>query len=248
MIRIAVCDAGASFVAELAEILGKWAYDACLNAEFHVYESLNDLLTEMELHGHMDLVFLDLRSVNGISEAAGRIRREDAETELVFVSDKAHIRRELVCLRPLDCVGKPLCEDEIRGLLCRFLELRDRERFIFRCRQRIIALAVRKIRYLYHFNRKLYIFCGDDRHFETYMRMEEAESILNRSEAVFFRAHASYLVNLLFVEQLSRSLLYLDGGGEIPVGRPYGAPLLRYYEEYFRFRNAYGMRRNGTGE
>ena len=234
MIRIAACDAETSFVDELERILDTWACEECLNVEFCPYKSLNDLLTDMELHGHVDLVFLDLGSGYRTSEAVGRIRREDGETELVFVSEKILIRRELFRLRPLDCVSKPLCRAEILRLLCAFLDMRDKDKFIFHCRQRIIALTVRKIRYLYHFNRKLYIFCCEDRCFETYMRIEEAELLLNRSEAVFFRTHASYLVNLYFIEQLSRSLLKLNDGGEIPVGRPYGQQLMRYYEAYLK--------------
>ena len=236
MIRIAACDGKSSFVGELERILELWADEKCLNMEFRCYESLNDLLTEIELHGHIDLVFLDLCSENGRPEAAGRIRQEDGEAELVYVSEKLLCRRELFRLRPLDCVSNPLRVGEILKLLCRYLELRDKEKFVFRCRQRIIALAACQIRYLYHFNRKLYIYCCGDRYFETYMRMEEAELLLSRCETVFFRAHASYLVNLCFVEQLSRSLLLLDGGGEIPVGRPYGRQLMRYFEAYLRIR------------
>ena len=116
------------------------------------------------------------------------------------------------------------------------MEMRDKEKFVFRCRQRIIALSTEQIRYLFHFNRKLYIYCSEGRCFETYMRMEEAELLLSRSDSNFFRAHASYLVNLYFVEQLSRSLLLLNGGEEIPVGRPYGRQLMRYYEAYLALR------------
>ncbi len=236
MIRIAACDGKPSFAGELGRILDIWADEKCLNIEFRCYESLNDLLTEIELRGHIDLVFLALCSENGGAEAAGRIRKEDGEAELVYVSEKSLCRRELFHLRPLDCLGYPLRMEEVLRLLYRYLKLRDKEKFVFRCRHRIIALAARQIRYLYHFNRKLYIYYCGDRYFETYMRMEEAELLLGKSETVFFRAHASYLVNLCFVEQLSCSLLLLYGGAEIPVGRPYGQQLMRYFEAYLKMR------------
>ena len=236
MIRIAACDGKTSFVGELARILDIWADGMCLNMEFRCYESLNDLLTEIELHGHVDLVFLDLCSECGGAEAAGRIRKEDREVELVYVSARLFCRRELFRLRPLACVGNPLCDGEILELLRRYMEMRNGSKFVFRCRQRIIALAARQIRYLYHFNRKLYIYCSGGRMFETYMRMDEAELLLSLSETRFFRAHASYLVNLGFVEQLSCSILLLKGGDEIPVGRPYGQQLMRYFEAYLKLR------------
>ena len=236
MIRIAACDGKPSFVGELARILDIWADGMCLNMEFRCYESLNDLLTDIELHGHVDLVFLDLCSECGGAEAAGRIRKEDREAELVYVSARRYCRRELFRLHPLDCVSNPLCDSEILELLKRYMDLRKGSKFVFRCRHRIIALAVRQIRYLYHFNRKLYIYCSGNRMFETYMRMEEAERLLSRCETHFFRAHAFYLVNPGFVEQLSCSLLLMNGGDEIPVGRPYGQQLMRYFEAYLKLR------------
>ncbi|MBR5420409.1 MAG: response regulator transcription factor [Lachnospiraceae bacterium] len=249
MLRIAACDGDPPLVSGLEKLLYAWDRAKYLNIRFMQYPTPEDMMADIELHGHIDLVFLRFRpgETKKLLSTARMLKAEDETSEIVFVSSGGLFCREMFAVRPLDLLTEPLQPGQLYDILERCFQQREKQLFFFRSRQRIVALNSEKITYLYHFRRKLHIFYWDGREFETYMRLEEAEMLLKDSDAAFWKAHYSYLVNIFFVEQMKRGLIIMKNGKQIPVSRPYIPRFLSYYEEYLRLRkNGKSVQKNGN--
>ncbi|MCR5250201.1 MAG: LytTR family DNA-binding domain-containing protein [Lachnospiraceae bacterium] len=242
MIRIAACDGVTPYVCELGKILREWGNKRGYDLEYFMCPTPDALLLEFELHGHLDLVFLDLHPAGEQSgiDAALRFKRLDPTTEIIFVFSECLVMPDIILARPAAYFLKPLQKGKLTDFLEQWASERKDDKFCFSMRQIRYALPVRRIRYIYHFNRKIYIYLDNGECPEAYMRLEEAEERLKDCDASFLKAHFSYLVNLYYVQQMGKSMLRLDGGEELPVSRSRGKEICGMFDAYL---SLYGQNR-----
>ena len=236
MIRIAACDGKTSYVCELVQILREWGEKKGRELECCACSTADALLLESELHGHLDLVFLDLHpegAQSGVSTAL-MFKKMDPMADIVFVLSETLIEPEVIRVKPLDYLEKPLQKHRLTELLERWIRHRRPDRFCFSIRQIRYALPVDGIRYIYHFSRKIYIYMNDGECPEAYMRLEEAERRLRECDVVFLKAHSSYLVNPSYVSKVGKSMIRLDRGEELPVARSRGKEICGMFDAYIR--------------
>ncbi|MBR3306758.1 MAG: response regulator transcription factor [Lachnospiraceae bacterium] len=232
MIRIGACAGMPALLEEIGSAAECWERRRFLELEFIFCCDPQELLAEQELKGHLDLVFMDMQPegcMDGI-DAALSIKSFDDTTDIVFISPGRMADVRIVTAHPAGCLVRPLKIPEIQFFLDHTVNCRDLGRFIFRSGHRFISVSTEDIIYLYHLDRKLYIFCTGNRDYETYMRMDDAELKLSDGDISFIRIHNSYLVNPRFVEAVDSRHIWLKDGRDLPLGRPYNRRVMSYYE------------------
>ncbi|MCR5214598.1 MAG: LytTR family DNA-binding domain-containing protein [Eubacterium sp.] len=93
-------------------------------------------------------------------------------------------------------------------------------------RKRIIQQ--RGIIYLERFNRKTYIYIGDEK-LETYQSLT---GFIKELSNEFVRCHGSYIINVRYVDSIEKGKVTLNGGIELPIGRTYQDNVMKVYMRF----------------
>lgn len=224
--KIAVCDDCQEDARQLKALLK--------GHDVRIYGYAEGLLTDVEEQKiHFDLYLLDIYmedSMNGI-EMARRIRRQDAEAAICFVTSSRDFYREAYDLYAIQYLIKPVEEKDISRLIEKvsYSLVRNKEqRLPFRWQGEIGSISYGNILYISSRKHTLYIHCKDGKIQECAGKLSELA--LKTDGAVFCRSHQSFLVNMYQVDKLSNTDLIV-AGERVPVSRRYYAEIKRRYQE-----------------
>ena len=235
MIRIAACDGSEHTRSLLLHWTNEWMLTAGMEADCFGVRDPGELEYECEEYGGVDLVFTEVEFEKGIDgyEILMRLRLRYPATDVVVVTQRGRPYRSIFGIRPYCCLEKPLERKELEAVLTRFVEERRRFKFHFRYNKIYYAILVDHILYLYHYNRKIGIYCTEGRYFECYMKMEEAEERLAASDRLFIRIQKSCMVNVTRLEQFSATEAVMEDGTVLSVSRSHASGSVGRYSTYY---------------
>lgn len=225
MIRIAVCDQCRLVREELTYVLENWAVLRDLNVKIVSCESSEALLIEIELYGHLDLVFMEVqleKNVNGIGIAA-QIKKIHPLIEIVFISEREDYYKAAIAIHPFACTDKPLNRAEIIHILDEaFVEAKvGRDCFRFQYKKVIYSIRLNEICYIEQRKRMVQLHCLDEKCYQTYIKMQDAEIQIGLASTLFLRVHHGFLVNAKYIKEMHYNKLILQSGEVIPISYHY---------------------------
>lgn len=230
MIHIAICDDNAGDLAHIHNML-------CLTkilCDLTEYTSAESLLTDIETNQkQFDLFFLDiyLPGQNGV-EAARHIREANENAVLIFLTSSEEFYREAFDLYAFQYLLKPVSLDNLTRVLQKSLSLiaTPEETLQIAFRGHNTKLRQADILYISSSNHTLSYHMKNGETHTSYGRLDELEERL--SSEMFVRCHKSYMVNLLYVNRLSREGFYIDDTLTlIPISRTYAADAKESYHK-----------------
>lgn len=235
MIRIAACDGSEHVRSLLLLLIREWMVTAGIDAECFDVESPEGLEYECEEYGSPDLVFAETVFENGIdkSEMLNRLKERYPAMDVVIVTKRGRPYRTLFGLRPFGCLEKPVDKTELYRILGIYVEEKLKTKFYFRYNKIYFTIPVDHIIYIYHFRRKIEIYCIGGRFFECYMKMEEAERKLAASSRIFIRIRESCLINITRLESFSADSVMMEDGTRLTVSRAHSSGAMLRYSAYF---------------
>ncbi len=216
--RIAVCDDSPEDRAQLCALLCK----SCPHAELETFSSGEALLWKLADGKRFDLYFLDIfmDGVSGI-DTARRIRLGDYNALIIFVSTSDDFYRESYDLFAFHYLLKPIIMDKLTPVLERAKEMLQRvteQTILINCNRQVRSLRLSNILYISSSNHNL-IFCMKDNELiEVRGKLDNYEAKL--PQAMFFRCHQSYVINLRHCSALTANGFHLCDK-VIPVSRSY---------------------------
>lgn len=224
--RIAVCDDNQEDALYLKTLLE--------GHNVRIYCGAGQLLSDVEKNQmNFDLYLLDIYiedSINGI-ELAERLRIQDEEAVICFISTSDAFYREAYDLYAVQYLLKPVREEAVKQLLEKISRnhARDREqKLCFKCHGKMVKIPYGKILYISSREHTLSIFCKDGTVQECTGKLNELAMELCGD--VFCRCHQSFLVNMYSVDGLDGRDLMI-AGSRIPVSRRYYAEVKKRYRE-----------------
>lgn len=231
--KIALCDDCHEDIRHLKSLLG--------GHDITTYESAEELLTGMERENmHFDLYLLDIYleegqdaghdAMNGI-ELAKRLREQDAEAVICFISTSNSFYREAYDLYALQYLIKPVQEADVKQLLMRVSQKSSREKeqtVSFKWRGHAGSVSYGNILYISSMGHNLSIYCKDGTVQECVGKLNELEKQLRGN--TFCRCHQSFLVNLYQVDRMEGNE-FMTAGYRIPVSRRYFSEAKKRYQE-----------------
>lgn len=229
--HIAICEDHKDHAVLLTEMIKRWAKNEIL---IDVFFSAEQFLFRMQDKTRYDIVFLDinLEKINGF-ELAKMIRDEDKSTLLIFttgIADMAHRGYEVSAFRYL---MKPLKEKEVEEALNKaeyVLETTRRESIIVEYDEGLRRIFKADICYLEAEDHFLSIHTREQV-FRIRSQMKKYEEKF--SEPQFCKCHRSYIVNMQYVEQLTRKNVVMEDGDVLPVSRNKWEGMNQCYLAYY---------------
>ncbi|MCM1119116.1 MAG: LytTR family DNA-binding domain-containing protein [bacterium] len=224
--KIAICDDYRKDAERLKSFL--------LGHNVRTYTDGGKLLGDLEKYQvHYDLYLLDIfleDSLDGL-ELARRIRAQDSEAVICFVSTSDAFYRDAYDLYAVQYLIKPVQEDEVRQLMERLVRRTERERsqcLVYKWRGQAGSIPYGRILFIDSKEHTLFIHCSDGSVQECKGKMDDLE--LQICGEVFCRCHQSFIANMYHVDRLNGNMLILGEHG-VPISRRYYAKVKNRYQE-----------------
>ena len=200
-------------------IIEKWANMQNINVDIDFYHSSEEMLFENPESYPFDMIILDIQmaKISGI-ELAKRIRETDKSIIIAFVSGMADYVFEGYEVQAIRYILKPIKQEQIFELLD-LVKTKEVER------EKFMVLSIsgekKKIRY----NDIIYIESMG--HYVVFhLEKDEIDYKYNisnlfdeLSENNFVKTHRSYIVNLKYVDKITKDTCCLTGNIVIPLSR-----------------------------
>ena len=239
MLKIAICDDEPAAAKKLEEILRFYGQQKEILMEMYFFQQGKYLLEDFQEYGILyDLIFLDIEmeEMDGL-EIAHKIRKENQEVLIIFVTSHTHYAIDSFEVRPFRFLVKPLEEEKVRDCLWKAYEILLREQiyFEFRYFKSYYRISMGEILYFESRKRKIYIHRKDGEIQEFYEKMDILEKELEQIKAVFWRIHKSFLVNSRHVTKKSFDYLELSNGERLSISedrrKEFHAEYLKQWKE-----------------
>ena len=224
--KIAICDDCREDAMRLKALLSE-------NHDVVLYSNASQLLNSVRNQKEQyDLYLIDiyLDTISGL-ELAERLRNEEENAALCFISSSDAFYREAYDLYAVQYLLKPVKKEDLENLIQRisiWLQKEKEKSLRFRWRGQNGMIPYGKILYVSSREHTVYIHCRDGSVQECSGKLNEiAEQICGD---VFLRCPQSFIANMYHVSSMNGSELMVKGQS-VPVSRRYLAEVKRRYQE-----------------
>lgn len=230
--RLAVCEDDDTIREELSSLCQDILTQDGIEHEITAFTSADELgkllLAE---NAPFDLLLLDIQ-MEGMTgmELAQSLRRRGDRVSILFVTGCEDYLPEGYGVQPIHFLLKPVSREALAGALRTDWRLNHQPKTAaLRIGGKTVSLPLAEIRYIESYNHNIVIHqASGDRSY--LLSLSEAEKQLPPGQ--FCRCHNSYLVNMEYVEEISRKELSLRGGIRLPIGRAYYKSLQSAFIRY----------------
>jgi DNA-binding LytR/AlgR family response regulator len=230
--RIAIVDDEAGMREQLSGYILRFADERRLRLETASFSCGDALLTEFEPVYDVIIFDVDMPGTNGL-DTARQVRAMDADVVILFVTNIAQYAINGYEVEAVDYIIKPIGYYDFALKFERALRrvrngreeqiMLDTSEGIARVRiSDVLYVEVQAHYLIYHTAEKDYQVRGSLREHEAALRGYH-----------FSRAHKSYLVNLMRIENIKGAEVLVDGA-PVPLGRAYKDSLMADYLRYLR--------------
>lgn len=208
--RIAICDDEKFFRNELKAQLDKYSNKYGFDFAYTDFSAGDQLLaSDIEF----DLIFMDyqMSSINGI-DTVDKLRKRNDKTAVIFISSYRDVVFSSLRVQTHRFLVKPLDPEELYEALDSFMDKYNSEAYVLAYDEEndsMKRISECDIVYAEADNTYSRIFTLND----CYLYKSNLSELTRSIRADFFyRAHRSYLVNMNFIENYSRSEIVFENG------------------------------------
>lgn len=215
--QIAVCDDEQNELDYIASLAAEWGVVSGCACGIRTFLSAEAFLFEYS-EKVFDILLLDveMKGMSGI-ELARQIRRDNAHTEIIFVTSHFEFCGEGYEVDALHYLVKPLSAEKLMPVLFKAAKRLSAKppSLVVTCEGEAVRLCEPDIFYVEAFLHYIVIHTKNGQ----YRCKESISSFSGRLGSDFFRTHRSYLVSLGHIVKISRTSVCLDSGAELPLAR-----------------------------
>ncbi|XMB67311.1 LytTR family DNA-binding domain-containing protein [Mycoplasmatota bacterium zrk1] len=217
--RICLVDDDLTQLDYLKVIIEKWANKYNTNTDINFYQSAEEMLFENNESYPFDMIILDIQmgKINGI-QLAKKIRETDKSVIIAFISgmaDYVFVGYEVQAIR---YILKPIKDEKVYELLdyANTHIVKENEYLILS-----VSGEKKKINYddiVYFESMGHYIILHlENKEYDYKYKMSDL--CLELSESEFIRTHRSYVVNLNYIEKITKNECQLINNIKVPLSR-----------------------------
>ena len=232
--RIAICEDNREHADILKEMVRHWAAQENIEVDIGYYPSAEQFYFNMQESTHYDLAFLDiqLENMNGL-QLAKLIRRHDSTMILVFTTGETGYVLNGYEVSAFRYLLKPLKERDIKDTLTkanRLMETTKKEAVVIDCGDVSRRILKNDIQYIEVDNHHIILHLKDETiRFKAKLKDFEPQF----KEPQFCKCHRSYIVNLHYVNKISRDGLSINDEKTLPISRGRWDAINRCYLAYY---------------
>ena len=215
--RFAICDDDADYAEYIDQLAARWARQTGAAVETERFPSAEAFLFRYEERRDFDVLLLDIEmtGMDGV-ELARAVRRDDDDVQIVFITGYTDYIAEGYEVSALHYLTKPVNEDKLFQVLTRAVgRLRRNEPVLtLELPGEVVRLPLGRIRWLEVLHNYVTIHAEQD--YTVKRPLGELEKEL---DSRFFRVGRSYILNLTFIQRVTRAEAELSTGERVPLPR-----------------------------
>ena len=231
--NISICDDSAGDCRYVAALVRNWATASENKVSITVYPSAEAFLFDYAENRACDMLLLDIemKRINGI-ELAKDIRRDNEVIQIIFITGYPDFILEGYEVSALHYLIKPVAQDKLSAVLYRAQKnLSKRSRIIsFSVDGQNVFVPVDEIVSVEIFDHLLEIQTRANR-FTVKMPLSEIENELTGD---FVRCHRGCIVNLRYINKITKTDVILDSEKALPLSRRLYAEVNRAMMKYIK--------------
>lgn len=212
---VALCDDDAEQIKNLRRLIGEWSSRVPFAVDIVGYESAEEFLFDYP-DRPCDLLLLDIemRGLGGMA-LAKKLRAAGDLLPIAFITGYSDYMAEGYDVSALHYLLKPVERERLFDVLERAAVRRgSAEELIVVSDGTSLHIAADEIVSVEAFGRRTELRLSDGRALSCDMPLGRFEGVKG-----LIRCHRSYLVGLRYVRAISKTAVFTDGGGELPLSR-----------------------------
>lgn len=223
--KIAICDDNDIDSQYISSLVSLWAEQRGVHIKSDLFSSAEAFLFHYAEQKDYDMLLLDIEmgQMDGVTMAK-TIRRDNESVQIIFITGYSEYISEGYEVSALHYLMKPVHQEKLFEVLDRAVEkIHKNERVLFlEISGEMVRIPFYQIRYLEVCQN--YVTIHGKQTFTVKKTLSEFETELDER---FFRAGRSYLINLTYIQRVTRSEVYLTDNSVIPLSRGIYEPLNR---------------------
>lgn len=215
---VAICDDSEVDRRYISALVTQWAAGAGAAVRISEFVSAESLLFDWDGGSGCDILLLDIEmgGMDGVT-LAKRIRRDNARTQIVFITGFPDFIAEGYEVAALHYLMKPVSKEKLFQVLDRaagnLQKAEKRLRVTFDRETELVALS--KITYI-EAQKQYVVIHTPEREYRMKAALSEVQKELDE---LFFKCQRSFIVNLRFVQKIDSGFVTLKDGTEVPISR-----------------------------
>lgn len=228
--RVAICDDCVQDAEFVQGVLSKWAAGHQVDIQTECFPSAESFLFRYAEDKAWDILLLDIEmgAMDGVTMAK-RVRQDNEAVQIVFITGYSDYIAEGYEVSALHYLMKPVNESKLFEVLNRALEKRKQEE---RCLNlelsgEMVRIPFYEIRYLDVHQNYITIHCKQE-----YTLKRSLSSIEKELDGRFCRVGRTMIVNLKYINRVTKTDVYLSDDTVLPLPRGAYEPLNRAIINY----------------
>ena len=215
--KAAICDDNNTDIEYISSLISLWAKENNVYLKIDTFPSAEAFLFHYAEEKDYSLLLLDIEmgQIDGIT-LAKTIRKENEAVQIVFITGYSDYISEGYEVSALHYLIKPINTEKLFNVLNRAVEkINKNDKFLnLILSNEMVRIPLYEIKYLEVNQNYVTIHCKEK--YTIKKTLSEFEKELNED---FFRAGRSFILNLNYIQKVTKTAVYLSDGIVIPLAR-----------------------------
>ena len=217
--KIGICDDELQFLESTCQLIEQWANLHRIKIDIYRFTNGDDLL-QAHCNECLDLIFLDviMPLLNGI-DTARELRNNNQEVPIIFLTASREFAVDSYEVKAYNYLIKPLSKAKLFSVLDEFYAIFEKPKATFTAQTALgfCKINLDEVEYLEAQNKKVNVYLSNGTLLEIREQFSKCEEYFTLEKG-FFRCHRSYIVNLAYVEQFTKTQV-TTVNSTIPISR-----------------------------
>lgn len=239
--RTLICDDEIHYANAIKESIERWKKKTGnVSITYDVFRSSEDMLDSLRNQTIYDLVFLDIQfpaELNGL-QVAKQLRMLNDQVVIVFVSNYDEYAIDGYKVNALRFLTKPISDNQVFECLdiaYRQWQITSANAVIvLETKQQIHKISNNSIVYIESRAHYLDIHTLNIENDTITIRMKIGEILKDLPSDMFVQCHQSYIINLLYVQRLTRTRVTLTNNQETPMSIKYRDAVYKKFKQLYQ--------------
>lgn len=239
--RTLICDDEIHYANAIKESIERWKKKTGnVSITYDVFRSSEDMLDSLRNQTIYDLVFLDIQfpaELNGL-QVAKQLRMLNDQVVIVFVSNYDEYAIDGYKVNALRFLTKPISDNQVFECLdiaYRQWQITSANAVIvLETKQQIHKISNNSIVYIESRTHYLDIHTLNIENDTITIRMKIGEILKDLPSDMFVQCHQSYIINLLYVQRLTRTRVTLTNNQETPMSIKYRDAVYKKFKQLYQ--------------
>lgn len=231
-IQIAICDDEKAEIDYLTFLVNKWVKSRNVNAHISSFSNAESFLFHYSDNKAYDINLLDIQmgELSGI-ELAKRLRKENNSIQIIFITGFPDFMAEGYDVSALHYLLKPVKEEKLFEVLDKAKDkLKHTEKSLFlTVNGEMCRILLSEILYIEACGHYI-VIKSKKQEYRAKMNLSDIQKLLGDG---FFRCQRSFIVNLVYINKITRTMVVLEDKTEVPLSRNLYDAVNRALIEYF---------------